>query len=137
MPERATILTAAAGEHFIAYKLSALGYPVALTRSGSPTIDLMVGDLKGEKSIMIQVKTSNWARRIAKRKPENSGWTWDVGKKALYLKGENIFYAFVDLKWSYETYKNIFKTRCFYCSFKYCRKLIRTRLVKVHVLDYV
>ena len=62
---------------------------------------------------MIQVKTSNWARRIAKRKPENSGWTWDVGKKALYLKGENIFYAFVDLKWSYETYQNISKPDVF------------------------
>lgn len=32
MPERPTALTAAAGEHFVAHRLSAMGYPVALTR---------------------------------------------------------------------------------------------------------
>lgn len=102
MPERATALTAAAGEHFVAYKLSAMGYPVAMTRGGSPTIDLMVGDVTGEKAISIQVKTSNWARRDYKRKTENNHWEWDVGKKALSLRGDSIFYAFVDLKWNSE-----------------------------------
>jgi hypothetical protein len=34
MPKRATALTGAAGEHFVAYKLSAMNYPVALTRGG-------------------------------------------------------------------------------------------------------
>ncbi len=113
MPKRATILTAAAGEHFVAYKLSGLGYPVALTRSGSPTIDIMIGDIKGERSIMIQVKTSNWARRIYKRKPENNCWEWDVGKKALQLQGENIYYAFVDLKWDPKSIQNIPKPDVF------------------------
>jgi hypothetical protein len=101
MPERATSLTAAAGEHFVAYRLSALGYPVALTRGGSPTIDLMVGDLSGRSAISVQVKTSNWASRPKKRKPENSHSEWDVGRKALALRGESIFYAFVDLKWDW------------------------------------
>ena len=45
MPKRATTLTGAAGEHYVAYKLSLLGFPTALTRGGSPVIDLMVGDL--------------------------------------------------------------------------------------------
>ena len=99
MPERASSLTGAAGEHFVAYMLSALGYPVALTRGGSPTVDLLVGDLKGEAAISIQVKTSNWAWRSYKRKPENNHWEWDVGKKAQNLRGDSIFYAFVDLKW--------------------------------------
>ena len=102
MPARPTALTGAAGEHFVAYKLSAMGYPVALTRGGSPTIDLMVGDLEGQSAISIQVKTSNWAERVYKRKTENNHWEWDVGKKALTLRGDSIFYAFVDLKWSDE-----------------------------------
>lgn len=107
MPDRPTTLTAAAGEHYVAYKLSALGYTAALTRSGSPSVDIMVGDTKGKNSIMIQVKTSNWARRQYKRKTENNGWTWDVGIKAKSLKGDNIVYAFVDLKWNYNKYVDI------------------------------
>lgn len=99
MPERSTALTAAAGEHFVAFVLSALGYPVAMTRGGSPTVDLMVGDLAGNASLSIQVKTSNWARREYKRKTEKNHWEWDVGKKALGLRGDSIYYAFVDLKW--------------------------------------
>lgn len=67
MPKRATSLTGAAGEHYVAYKLSALGYPTALTRGGSPVIELMVGDISGNGSISIQVKTSNSARRVHRR----------------------------------------------------------------------
>ncbi len=99
MPHRATSLTAAAGEHYVAYKLSALGYPVAMTRGGSPTVDLMVGDVSGGTAVMIQVKTANWARRDYKRVKEKDRWEWDVGRKAMDLRGENVFYAFVDLKW--------------------------------------
>lgn len=103
MPRRATALTGSAGEHFVAYALSARGYPVALTRGGSPTVDLMVGNLSGTETLSIQVKTSNWAWRWFKRKPANNHWEWDVGWKATQLRGASIFYAFVDLKWDPET----------------------------------
>jgi hypothetical protein len=43
MPKRASTLTGAAGEHFVAFILSARGYAVGLTRGGSPTIDLLTG----------------------------------------------------------------------------------------------
>ena len=100
MPKRATALTGAAGEHYVAYKLSALGYPVALTRGGSPAIDLMVGDLSGSNCVSIQVKTSNNARRSYKRdkNKHKNHWEWDVGKKGISLKGDSILYAFVNLK---------------------------------------
>ena len=98
MPNRATALTGAAGEHFVAFRLSHLGYPVALTRGGSPTVDLMVGDISGNDTLSIQVKTSNFARRSYKKKPEKNCWLWDVGEKAMRLNGGNIIYAFVDLK---------------------------------------
>jgi hypothetical protein len=98
MPNHAPALVAAAGEHFVAYRLSALGFPVALTRGGSPTVDLMVGDLCGNAAISLQVKTSTGAWREYKRKPENNHWEWFVGSKVAKLTGKNIFYAFVDLK---------------------------------------
>tara|TARA_R110000868_G_C10823777_1_gene758825 strand:- start:756 stop:1193 length:438 start_codon:yes stop_codon:yes gene_type:complete len=102
VPKRATSLTGAAGEHYVAYKLSALGYPTALTRGGSPVIDLMVGDLSGDKALSIQVKTSNNARRAYKRdkNKHKNHWKWDVGAKGKKLKGDSIFYAFVNLKGS-------------------------------------
>jgi hypothetical protein len=59
----------------------------------------MVGDLRGHAAVSIQVKTSNWAWRERKRKPEDSHWEWDVGFKSMELKGDSIFYAFVDLRW--------------------------------------
>lgn len=71
---------------------------MALTRGGSPTVDLMVGDASGEGTVSLQVKTSNWAWRGRKRAPETSFWQWDVGVKARTLRGESIFYAFVDLR---------------------------------------
>lgn len=70
-----------------------------MTRGGSPTVDLMVGDISGDDAVMIQVKTSNWARRDFKRVIEKNRWEWDIGKKAMKLRSENVFYAFVDLKW--------------------------------------
>jgi hypothetical protein len=100
MPKRATTLTGASGEHYVAYKLSALGYPTALTRGGSPVIDLMVGDLSGSNTISIQVKTSSNAKRNYKRKVNmhKNHWEWDVGAKGKHLKGDSIFYTFVNLK---------------------------------------
>ena len=98
MPSRATSLTCAAGEHFVAFRLSLLGAPVGLTRGGSPAVDFMVSDSKGTESVSIQVKTSSYAWREYKRKPENNHWEWDVGKKALQIDSKSIFYAFVDLK---------------------------------------
>jgi hypothetical protein len=108
MAKRATALTAAAGEHYVAYKLSNLGYPVALTRGGSPTVDLMVGDLSGNAAVSIQVKTSNFAWRAYKKNPEKNHWIWDVGGKAIKLTGENIVYAFVDLKGDFNLTPDVF-----------------------------
>ena len=97
MPERATSLTGTAGEHYVAFRLSELGFPVALTRGGSPTIDLMVGDLSSRATVSVQVKTSSYARREYRRRPRNNHWEWDVGIRAQRLRGPSIFYAFVDL----------------------------------------
>jgi len=106
MASRPTVLTGTAGEHYVAFRLSEMGFPVALTRGGSPAVDLMVSGPDGRRAISIQVKTSSGARREYVRKPDNNCWEWDVGKKAMTLRGEGLFYAFVDLKWG-ESYRSI------------------------------
>jgi hypothetical protein len=93
-----TALTGAAGEHYVAYKLSLLGYCVGLSRGGSPFVDIMLSNRDGE-GVAIQVKTSKGARRDPVRKPENRRWEFDVGPKARSLCGDRLFYAFVDFDW--------------------------------------
>lgn len=94
----ATAMTATAGEHYVAYRLSALGLLAALTRGGSPAVDILVASPSGRDTFSLQVKTSNWARRSYKRRPDRNHWEWFVGSHASELRGENIYYAFVDLK---------------------------------------
>ena len=98
MPKRATALTAVAGEHYVAYKLSEMGYLVAMTRGGTPSIDLMVCHPSGAPSISLQVKTSSCAYRPFKRDQSKNRWEWDVSVRALNLKDKSVFYAFVDLE---------------------------------------
>lgn len=93
-----TALTGAAGEHYVAYRLSMMGYCVGLSRGGSPFVDIMLSNSTGD-GVAIQVKTSNGARREYKRKSDNNRWEFDVGKKAETLGGPRLFYAFVDIKW--------------------------------------
>lgn len=85
----ATAQIAAAGEHFVAYKLSSMGFLAALTRGGSPTVDLLVGSDSGHAAVSLQVKTSAGAWRKYKRKPEKNHWEWFVGSKADALRGES------------------------------------------------
>lgn len=100
MPRIPSTLTGSAGEHFVAYKLSKMGYLVALTRGGSPSVDLMVGDIDGRKTLSIQVKTTEWATRErgrgANRKPHHL--QFPLGRKYAKTNQNNLFFAFVDLK---------------------------------------
>jgi hypothetical protein len=61
MPKIPTALTGCAGEHFVAYRLSAMGYVAALPRGGSPSVDLMVGTVDGRNTVTVQVKTKSQA----------------------------------------------------------------------------
>ena len=107
MTKRSTALTGAAGEHYVAYKLSAMGYAVAMTRGGSPTVDLMVGDLSGH-AVSIQVKTSWHARREPVRSSVKNRWEWDVSHKAINIRSDTILYAFVDLKGNPDNTPDVF-----------------------------
>jgi len=98
MSKKSGIPVAAAGEHYVAFRLSAMGYSVGLTRGGSQGVDLLVTDSRGAMPVAIQVKTSSSAWREYKTKPENNHWEWPVSAKVTELIGESLFYAFVDLK---------------------------------------
>ena len=93
------VLTGCAGEHFVAYQLSARGYPVALTRGGSPSVDLMVATPDGRKAVTIQVKSMDRAYHPPTKKSPGY-WEWILGNKPpnKSMHAQALFYAFVDLK---------------------------------------
>ncbi len=94
-----TVLTGCAGEHFVAYRLSVMNYLAALTRGGSPSVDVFAGTVNGQKTVTIQVKTArNAFCPSTRRKPDSAYWEWTLSAKAKDLCGESVFYAFVDLR---------------------------------------
>ncbi len=87
-------LTGAAGEYYVAFRLTAKGYAVGLTPRGTRAIDLVVANLDTGKSITIQTKTMGIASE--RNREGKSYWNWRVGKPR--PSRETFFYAFVDLK---------------------------------------
>jgi hypothetical protein len=95
-----SVLTGTAGEHYVAYKLTTLGFVVALTRGGSPSVDLIVGDLNGRNTVSLQVKSTEWAVRERGRGKNRraSRLEFPLGFKSGKVSQANYFFAFVDLR---------------------------------------
>lgn len=88
-------LTGAAGEYYIAFRLSALGYAIGLTPRGTRAADLLASNPEKGKTIIIQIKTM--MRAFVENRKSGSYWHWRIGSSR--LKPQDIFYyAFVDLK---------------------------------------
>lgn len=94
------ILTGTAGEHYVAYKLSCLGYVAALPRGGSVGVDILVGNREGTRTVAIQVKTTDWAVREKGRGDARSPHElqFPLGFKAARIDNPNLLFAFVDLR---------------------------------------
>lgn len=65
-------LSGIAGEYFVAAEISRRGYLAAITLRNSDGIDILVSNLNGDKSISIQVKsTQNKRKWVLTQKVEN------------------------------------------------------------------
>ena len=93
-----TVLTGAAGEHFVVSKLLRRGYVAALAPSGSPNTDIVVTDITGNRLCSIQVKT---------RRALGSDGGWHMSKKHESIVGERLFYCFVDLGESVDSFPRV------------------------------
>lgn len=86
--------SAAAGEHYVAARLSAMRFVVAVPRGGSPAIDILVSTPEGSRALGVQVKTGQNARYVYKRK-KKTVWIWPMGLK----EAENaVWHVFVNLR---------------------------------------
>src|SRR3972149_4236264 len=88
-------LIGAAGEHYVAFQLSARGYAVGLTARGTKSADLLMTNLETGKSATIQVKTMTTAFVPAKKREPY--WKWRVSVPKVPTS-KTFIYAFVDLK---------------------------------------
>ena len=88
-------LTGAAGAHYVAFRLSTLGYAVGLTTYGTRSIDMVIANPNTGKSITIQTKTMRGA--FVRSRKWGPYWKWRVGTTFRGLALETLFYTFVDL----------------------------------------
>lgn len=85
--KRQSTLTGAAGEHYVMYRLLRMGYIAALAPKGVPNADLIVTNVEGELTAVIQVKTKS---------KKNANGSFQLKAKHEVLKSKNLFYCLVD-----------------------------------------
>jgi hypothetical protein len=86
-------LTGAAGEYYIAFRLSALGYAIGLTPRGTRAVDLLAYNPETGKSITVQTKTM---RKAFVEPKSGSYWKWRISPPQ--QPRETLYYMFVNLK---------------------------------------
>ena len=98
-------LTGAAGEYYIAFRLSALGYAIGLTPRGTRAADLLASNPETGKSIIIQTKTM--MKASVKNRKRGPYWHWRLGSSRPKPQ-DTFYYTFVDLKGSPEEPPDVF-----------------------------
>lgn len=130
-------LTGAAGEHYVAFKLSSLGIIVALPREGSPSVDILASDTEGNNIIAIQVKTTDWATRERGRGSNKKPYElqFPLGYKSGKKYSENLIFAFVDLNNSerHEVQPDVYFVPSKFV-YDYCQSWIdNVKMVRFHI----
>lgn len=95
-----SLLTATAGEHFVAYKIAMMGFVPALVRQGSPVIDLLASSVDGGRTVGIQVKSTSWAERTRGRGDlkQPAELQFPLGHRAIEETADSTIFCFVDLR---------------------------------------
>lgn len=98
-----TQLVAAAGEHYVAYKVASLGFVPALVRQGVRGIDLIASSPDGSKTVGLQIKVA-WSAVFDRGNgaaAESFHLRFPLGQRAIAATPDSTIFCFVDLrKWS-------------------------------------
>ena len=88
-----------AGTYFVMSKLAINEIHASCTFGNAPIVDILACSADGSKSISIQVKTAENAKRTRGRGKEKKldHVEFNLGHKAAKYNSENLFFAFVDL----------------------------------------
>jgi hypothetical protein len=93
-----------AGTYFVMSKLALNGIHASCTHGNAPNVDILASSSDGAKSISIQVKTAEEAKRTRGRGEEKKlhHLEFNLGRKAATTNLKNLFFAFVDLDQDYD-----------------------------------
>ena len=89
MTKVSSVITGAAGEHFVMAELLRRGLVAAKAPEGVPNFDIVITDIGGERLAAIQVKT--------RRDFKSGDKGWHMKAKHEKLSSDRIFYVFVDV----------------------------------------
>jgi hypothetical protein len=97
------IFTGTAGVYYVMYQLAARGFHASGTMGNAPYLDILVSSEDGERSLALQVKTTEHAMRLRGRGEQKQPHhlEFPLGHKAARLNRPGVMFAFVDLAvWS-------------------------------------
>jgi hypothetical protein len=97
------IFTGTAGVYYVMFQLAARGFHASCTMGNAPYLDILVSSEEGERSLALQVKTTEHAMRHRGRKDQRKPHhlEFPLGHKAAKLNRAGVMFAFVDLAaWS-------------------------------------
>lgn len=93
-------LTGVSGVHYVAARLSYLGFHAVPTTRNVSGPDLLVSNRKGTKAVALQVKTTSWAMRTRgrgkRKKPHH--YEWEIGWGSTSVRSKRLLFALVDLR---------------------------------------
>ena len=87
----------AAGQFYVAYKLSQHNINASITIGNAPSVDIIASSDDGRYSLSFQVKTSRNAYRN-KKWHCGPGYEWSVGASVIGKYKESFWYALIDLQ---------------------------------------
>lgn len=92
-----TQIAAAAGEHFVAYKIATLGFVPALVRQRVPGVDLLASSTDGARTVGLHVKSSSSA---VKEKEGDDAFQlrFPLGQRVISAMNDKTIFCFVDLR---------------------------------------
>ena len=90
MPARGSVLTGAAGEDYVLYRLHLEGILAAQSPSGAWAVDIIVFDPRMSVGSMLQVKTRTYGA--------DGGWHMSEKHEREEFVHQRLFYAFVDFE---------------------------------------
>ena len=89
MTRVSSVITGAAGEHFVMAELLRRGLVAAKAPEGVPNFDIVITDIDGERLAAIQVKT--------RRDFKSGDKGWHMKAKHEKMSSKSMFYVFVDV----------------------------------------
>ena len=94
------IFTGTAGVYYVMHKLAAEGIHASCTHGNAPNVDVLASSADGQRTIAIEVKTTEHALRLRGRgtskKPNHL--EFPLGARAAKMRQPNVLIAFVDLR---------------------------------------